>query len=173
MILRISLQMNFIRCSQKLKERLDRKNAFTTLLKVAYSAPIETETQLLEELVRLGYLDDLDDGSYRPFSPLFDKYLRSFRFTEDLWPLLGRTEQALRRMVEFRYQEQFKDDWLAIIGEKNKLPGQTKTLVDKWRDEQRKELRSVAVKDAANLSLLDYSYIGELWQLINQQSVLL
>jgi hypothetical protein len=159
-----------------LRGRLSRKDMFTTLLRVAYGAPVATEAQALEELVRLGYLDDLHDGAYRPFSPIFEKYLKSFRFTEELWPLIGRTEQAVRRMVESRYREKFADNWLDVIAAKNKitdkLTGKESTLVERWREEQNKEQRSTAVRDAASLSLLHYSYIGDLWQLINQQTVL-
>jgi hypothetical protein len=155
-----------------LRQRLHHKSMFTTLLKVAHSAPVDTEVPKLDELVRLGYLDRLSDGVYRPFSPVFEEYLKCFRFTEELWPILGCTERGLRCMVQTRYQSEFGEGWLSVIAANNKVPGKEYSIVDEWRWAQERELGNAAVQDAASLSLLDYSYIDQLGQLINQQKQL-
>lgn len=155
---------------EMLRDRLQRKDMFTTLLKVTYNAPIDTDIPKLEELVHLGYLDQLPDGVYQPFSPVFEQYLKSFRFTEELWPTLGRVERALRRMIETRCREKFKERWLDIIAAKNKVPGKDYSIVDEWRWAQEKEQRNTAVSNAASLSIIDYSYIDQLRQLVNQHN---
>lgn len=155
---------------EMLRERLVRKDMFTTLLKVTYNVPIDTEIPKLEELVQLGYLVQLSNGVYQPFSPIFEQYLKSFRFTEELWPTLGRVERALRRMVEARCRDKFKEQWLEEIAAKNKVPGKDHSIVDEWRFAQEKEQKNVAVSNVASLSLIDYSYIDQLRQLISQQS---
>lgn len=155
---------------EMLRERLERKDMFSTLLKVTYNVPIDTELSKLEELIQLGYLDQLPDGIYQPFSPIFEQYLKSFRFTEELWPTLGRVERALRRMVEDRCKAKFKEKWLEEIATKNKIPGKDYSIVDEWRSAQKKEQNNVAVSNVTSLSLIDYSYIDQLRQVIGQQS---
>jgi hypothetical protein len=44
-----------------------------------------------------------DSYSYKPFSILYDEYLRSHVTQVDLWPLWSKTEKGLRRLIEERY----------------------------------------------------------------------
>lgn len=160
-----------------LRSRLERTGLFDVLLKIVYGVPSTTDAHQVEELVDLGYIihrEDKGDG-FQPFSPALDCYLKAWGRTVELWPLMEQTELALRRLVETRYRVRFGDRWLDEIRKKN--PGRPSQgdhpamlgMVESWEYNRDKEDRNPFAVVDGSTNLIDFSYIGDLKQLIGQQ----
>lgn len=160
-----------------LRIRLERTGLFDVLLKIAHGVPTGADIHQVEELVNLGYLVNVagQHDKFRPFSPALDYYLNAYGRTMELWQLMEQAELALRNLIELRYRARFGDRWLdeirlrnpgrAAQGNEPNVPG----MVENWEHTREKERKNPFSVMDVNTSLIDFSFIGDLQQLINQQ----
>lgn len=139
------------------------------------------------ELTRLGHvIQENCNGngkiSLKPFGDMYCEFLQRYAKQQDrpswlkddvLWGLIRQTERELRRLIENIFQENEAQGWeykLEKVARQIPLKGGYPTLYDSWlakRDSERNSFRNY--DDIPILPILDYSYIGELGQIISKE----
>jgi len=113
-------------------------------------------------LVRIGLLRQDADGTYRAFSSHFGEYLRLTERSVDFWPLWTQTERALRGLIASVMTETYpRGDWTEAV---EQARPKLKKMLDDCRARMADEQRRFGPR--ASTSLLDYTYPGDLYQII-------
>lgn len=100
-------------------------------------------------------------GSVECMSQHFKDYLSLLTRTIPSWDLLGETERQLRNLVQDKMQESYGENWFEEL--RNRHPKKREVL-DKLILQREREKRMFG--NAAADFILDYTYIGELKDLI-------
>lgn len=79
---------------------------------------------------------------------------------ENVWRLICELEVQLRQLIETRYQTRFGDTWVENINLEWR---------EKWSQSKMKDEKAFEKYGKAKISILNYSYMGELMSLINNE----
>lgn len=141
---------------------------FRTLLAVTQGPRVyATSTYEMNRLLQQGHIrrwsnTENDGYIYKPFSSLYDEYLRSQVNQVDLWPLWSKTEKGLRRLIEERYTKASQraksslQDYL-----KSKHPDLHKKYMDYLREKKRND-RFFALTSHP----FDFTAPSDLWEFV-------
>jgi hypothetical protein len=132
----------------------ERENWLNKLLRLRFNPGAESNPSEIDEFLRYGLVRQTSDGAIVGFSGYFDEYLKVIERTTDLRSIWTETERALRLLITKKMLETYGDDWVAEL--ETKYPKLKKTVFDKCRERQTKEVRNFGNRATQNLIELTY-----------------
>jgi hypothetical protein len=149
---------------EQVRRLLREEGLFDDLLQITVGPRWDVKAMAIEYLARYRVVRGTttgEDHMYRGFSEHFNGYLERCAREAPAWSVWSETEKALRALVEAVCYEAFGTAWIETLGRRNTS---IRALVDGCR--QRYESERRAFGSVPKATLLDFTYPGQLWQII-------
>jgi hypothetical protein len=145
----------------RLKELMSEDGTINKLIQVLFGPVFDVEQSDITKFLKYGIIKD-DESRYVAFSNHFQEYLQSVSRGIDIWPMWRETEQSLRRIIEIYLQQTYGEDWENAF---RKARPKWVTMIDGWVASRESEKKKYGTH--ASDSLVDYTYPGELFTIVN------
>jgi hypothetical protein len=155
---------------EQICDYLREDNRFHTFLNLLFGPITDEVTHTGIDLSATGLIKEDTNGSYIAFSSHFQSYLAVIERGE-LWSIWSETERALRHLIMNVLRTTYGDNWFDKLEEKYpRLGDDGKTgmnMFQRCRESQQREVN--AWKKMASSNPLDFTYPGELFEIIFQE----
>ncbi len=145
---------------------LREEDTLNKLLQILFGPAIDVKPTDVTELENYGLIKSVNEDPYVAYSEHFHDYLklheRATEFGDDLHAIWGKTENALRGIINTTMYRVGGDNWIEKL--EKERPNLKRDIFDKCRKAQQDEKR--VFRDRASESLIDFTYPMQLFQII-------